>query len=108
MTTNPVKPDDLSNYLGEDVTSVHSNDWLFEALSETIVEKNEQYKMEQLAELYEGSSEEDPWVFAEEKFDEVVHNDTYKVISYAHRNNWIKYTVHGLVEFGVADPEHLD
>ena len=108
MSTTPIKPDDLSSYLGEDVSSVHSNDRLFEALSETIVEENEQYEMSQLAELYESSSEDDPWTFAEEKFDEAVHDSTYEIISYAHRNNWIKYTVHGLVEFGVADPNCLN
>lgn len=108
METDPVKPEDLSEYMGEDVQSVNSNDWLFEALSEMIVEKNKHYQMEELASLYEESSEDDPFSFVERKFDEAVHEDTYKVISYAHRNNWIRYTVNGLVEFGVADKKHLD
>lgn len=108
MKTNPVKPDDLSSYLGKDVGSIDNNKLLFEALAETIADKNKNYEMDRFAEQYKESSEEDPWKFTEEKFDEVVHNDTYDVISYAHRNNWIEYTVRGLVEYGVADPECLD
>lgn len=108
METKPVRPKDLSQYIGKDLESVDSNDHLFEAMSEMIVEKNDHYQMKQLAELYDESPKNDPVSFVQRKFDEAVHEDTYEIISYAHRNNWVKYIINGFVEFGVADEKYIE
>lgn len=108
METTPVKPEHLSEYIGEEAKSVNSNSLLFEAMSEMIVKKNDHYQIEQLAELYNYSSEDDPVRFVQRKFDEVVHKDTSEIISCAHRNNWVKYTINGFVEFGVADKRYAE
>lgn len=108
MTSNPVKPSDLSEYLDKEIERVEDNGILFEALCEKIVELNNEAKVQNMAEEYEETSDTNPEEFVSSRFERYVHEDTYKVISYAHRNKWIQYTIHGLVEYGVADPEYLD
>jgi hypothetical protein len=108
MRSNKVKPRHLSEYVGKDLEDIKDNGMLFEALAEMIVELNEVASIGNLADEYEESEATDPEEFASEKFEMYVHEDTYEVISYAHRNKWVQYTVQGLVESGVADPEHLE
>jgi hypothetical protein len=97
-----VRPRHIKNYIEEtyntSIDRVNNSDKLFEALSESIVNLNKEYEAENLIEQYE-SSDLNPRGFAQKKFEEVVHQDTLKIISLAHKNSWIDYTTQLIEEY---------
>lgn len=108
--TTPVEPEHLNEYIGryyeKTVSEVTSDDLLFEALSEMIVEMNPELTVEELAEEFNGQDEYMTLTeFVTQRFHEVVHDDTMDVISYAHRNKWIEYTEQGLLENGAESKQ---
>jgi hypothetical protein len=104
----PVRREHVEEYINrnEDVTlsTVQDDDVLFEALSETIVELNPQASVRQLAEDFNEQNEvETVEEYATRRFDELVHEETMEIISYAQRNSWIEYTKMGMLENGAGE-----
>lgn len=103
-----VRPEHLEEYIDRnyDVTlsKIQDDNALFEALSETIVELNPEASVRQLAEDFNKQNEvETVEEYATRRFDELVHEETMKIISYAQRNSWIEYTKLGMLESGAEE-----
>jgi hypothetical protein len=102
---NQVTTSDLNKYISrhseETVSTITHDGLLFEALCEMIVEKNPDSTVEKLAEEY-NHQEECVTVeeFVTRRFEELVHEETHRIISNAQRNKWIEYTKRGLIECG--------
>jgi DNA replication initiation complex subunit (GINS family) len=106
--SEPIKSEHIEQYIKRnyDVTlsTVQSDDVLFEALSETITELNPEASVGQLAKDFnEQNKEETVEQYATRKFDELVNEETTKIISYAQKNCWIEYTKRGMLENGAEE-----
>lgn len=109
-TMNQVTPDDLLAYIQS-----HSNDdaedidldtvsdyFIFEAVSEKIVELNPELRVEKMAESYT-NVDMSMSSFAEKKLDHVLHPDCYNYFTEKERDKWIEYSVKGMVESNVLE-----
>jgi hypothetical protein len=103
-----VKCEHIEQYIRRnyDVTlsTVRDDDVLFEALSEKIVELNPETNGRQLAEDFNKQNEvEIIEEYAEIRFNEVVHEETMRIISYAQKNRWIEYRKREMIENGAKE-----
>lgn len=88
----------------EGIESIQDTGLVFEAMSEMIVELNESYKIEKLCEEFL-SKDMEPQEFFELKLDRVLSDSVKDVISIAHYNMWVDYSINGLNEYKSL---HLD
>lgn len=99
---NQVTPADLLAYIqanrqdDEDVDLDSISDYfLFEAVSEKIVELNPELRVEQMAKSYK-ESDVDMSTFARQQLDQVLHTDCYTYLSDEELDKWVEYSVNGM------------
>jgi hypothetical protein len=81
-------------------------DYLYEALCEVIVNENESYTMEALAEEWVESNI-DAVEFAEKKLDAVLSPEAESLVPVQHKNKWVGASVVGCYEYS-TDHRYAD
>lgn len=103
-----IQENDLTEYVQQyynvdSIREIDNNGVLFEALSEVIVDKNENYKCKQLMKEYTNNGDinnkDKLHEFVESKFNQVLSHDVQYIISIADKNKWVKYTKEGMIEY---------
>lgn len=92
---------DIEEYLDKQSLEEVSSGHIFEAMCEVIVEKNEDYKLENLVEEYRASDVDDPSKFIEYKIDNVLSEEIKYVITISNYHSWIDSTLFGFRDYGV-------
>lgn len=110
MSLTPIEPNHIQAYVDRVYDDIPSDELgrvplghLYEALCETIVEHNESYTMANLTEEWL-DTDQGAESFAEEKFDQIITEDTEAIIPIQHKHKWVNAVVHGLYELS---DEHM-